>query len=313
MALDFLTWEGIEPGRVDVVSPLIRRVTATNAGPFTYTGTGTYVVGTGEVAIIDPGPDDAAHVEALLAAVAGETVTHLVVTHTHRDHSPAARALAAETGASIVGAAPHPADDHEDVTARDDRDDDGERDGEPREEPGDHRHRADVELGHGDIVEGSGWRLETVATPGHLPNHLCFALPDEAVLFTGDHIMGWSTSVIPAAGDLRDYLRSLELVARRADARHLPTHGPPIDDPVTWTEALIEHRRARERQIVDRLRAGASTVPEIVAALYVGLDERLVKAAGASVRSHLGALITEGTVTADGEDLTADGRVFRLV
>lgn len=303
MAIEFLTWNDVEHGRVDQVSPLVRRIIAPNPGPFTYTGTGTYVVGRGEVAVVDPGPDDADHVGALVAALDGESVTHILVTHTHRDHSPASRALAAETGATIVGCGPHPPEDvraNYDGLGGDDADD--ADDGEAKEEPGDFEHLADAELAHGDAVAGTDWTFEAVATPGHISNHLCFALAEERTLFSGDHVMGWSTTVIPPpAGDLRHYLNSLELVIARDDQRYLPTHGPPIDDPMPFVKALLAHRHDRERQIVDHLRQGVATIPDIVAALYVGLDQRLHKAAGASVKSHLTALIAEGNVTHDNE------------
>ncbi len=295
MAIEFLTWSDVVHGRCDTVSPLIRRVIAPNPGPYTYTGTGTYIVGRGEVAVIDPGPDDDSHVEALLAATAGETVSHILVTHTHRDHSPASRALASETGATILGCAPHPPEDAESDLHGGDADD-----GAPREEPGDFDFLADRELHHGDRVSGTSFTLEAVETPGHISNHLCFALVDELALFTGDHIMGWSTTVIPQpAGDLRQYLRSLELVIERNDRRYLPTHGPVIEDPVRFAEALLAHRRERERQIVEQLRLGSRSIPDIVAALYVGLDERLHRAAGASVQSHLVALLDDGVVEHD--------------
>ncbi len=303
MAIEFLTWSDVEHGRCDTVSPLIRRVIAPNPGPFTYTGTGTYIVGHGEVAIIDPGPDDNTHVDALLAATAGETVSHIVVTHTHRDHSPASRALASETGAAIVGCGPHPPED-----TGGDLHESGADDGMAREEPGDFDFLADRELHHGDRVHGTSFTLEAIATPGHISNHLCFALVEERALFTGDHVMGWSTTVIPQpAGDLRQYLRSLELVIERADERYLPTHGPVIDDPMRFAEALLAHRRERERQIIEQLRLGSRSIPEIVAALYVDLDERLHRAAGASVQSHLVALCDDGAVDHD-----ADADTYRL-
>ncbi|MDH3752687.1 MAG: MBL fold metallo-hydrolase [Acidimicrobiia bacterium] len=287
----FLTWSDVEHGVAAPVSPLIRRVIADNPGKFTYTGTGTYLIGTGEVAVVDPGPDNRAHVEALLRELDGETVSHILVTHTHSDHSPATRALVAETDATTYGFGPHPPDDIRPVEP--------ETDGEPAagEEPGDFAFVPDVTVGHGDSIEGAGWKVEAVHTPGHISNHLCFALEQEHTLFSGDHVMGWSTTVIPPpAGDLRAYIASLRLVIDRDDQRYLPTHGPPIDHPRPYVEWLLEHRLERERQIIGQLELGPRTIPEIVAVLYAAVDEKLHKPAGLSVYAHLLALEADGTV-----------------
>ncbi|MGH6967587.1 MAG: MBL fold metallo-hydrolase [Stellaceae bacterium] len=279
-------------GEAETLSPLIRRIVACNPSPFTFKGTGTYIVGRGQVAIVDPGPAIAAHVDALLAAVARETVTHIVVTHTHLDHSPAAAAVKQATGARTFGFGPHGAGRAE------------ERAGIELgvvEEGGDHDFRPDVALRDGDVVDGRGWNLAAVETPGHTANHLCFALPEEKVLFTGDHVMGWSTSVIaPPDGDMGAYLRSLDKLLARDDARYWPTHGPCIDEPKPYVRAFIAHRRERADAIRARLRAGDRTIPEIVARVYVGLDPHLVAAAGRSVLAHLVEMIERGIADSDG-------------
>ena len=277
-------------GHVAPVSPLVRRVLAHNPGPFTYTGTGTYIVGRqepgGTVAIIDPGPDDPAHIAALLAAVAGETVSHIVVTHTHRDHSPAAPAVKAATGASIVGCAPLVLDDLG-----------------PRADAGfDASYAPDAVLADGDGVAGPGWTLTALHTPGHTSNHLCFALPEERALFSGDHVMGWSTTVVaPPDGDMAAYMASLRRLLDRDDVVYYPTHGAPVTDPQRLVRGLIGHRKQRESQILARLADGAATVPAMVAAMYASVDPRLHPAAGLSVTAHLIDLSRRGEVVADGD------------
>jgi glyoxylase-like metal-dependent hydrolase (beta-lactamase superfamily II) len=281
--LPLLREAAVAPGRLEPISPLVRRIVAPNAGPFTYRGTGTYVVGRGRVAVIDPGPDLAAHVEALLAALAGETVTHILVTHTHADHSPAARAVQRRTGAAIVGCAPHGAG------------------GEAVEEAADLDYAPDEEMREGDAVAGPGWTLAAVATPGHTSNHLCFALAEEATLFSGDHVMGWSTTVVaPPDGDMGAYRASLDKLLGRADALYRPTHGPAIADPERHVRAYIAHRAEREAAILARLAAGDERVEAIVRAVYVGLDPRLLAAAGRSVLAHLEELARRGRVETDG-------------
>ncbi len=292
--IPFVSWSEVEYGVLTDVSPLVRRIVARNPGKFTYTGTGTYVVGRGSVAVVDPGPDDEEHVDALLAALAGETVSHVVITHTHRDHSPASRAVAAATSAPVVGFGPHPPDDVRPDTGG--------------EEPGDLDFRPDQVLRHGDVVDGRGWTLEAIHTPGHISNHLCFALGEEQALFTGDHVMGWSTTVIPPPdGNMTDYLASLELLFGRDDAVHWPTHGPPIREPEAHVRALHAHRLDREVQIVAQLASGPATIPELVGALYADVDERLHEPAARSVLAHLIRLEQSGRVTAEpvGPDPTA--------
>ncbi len=273
-------------GRVETVSPLVRRVLAHNPGPFTYTGTGTYIVGHGTVAIVDPGPDDLDHIAALLAAVAGETVSHLVVTHTHRDHSPAAPAVKAATGASIVGCAPLVLDDLG-----------------PRADAGfDATYAPDTVLADGDGVSGPGWTLTALHTPGHTSNHLCFALPEERALFSGDHVMGWSTTVVaPPDGNMAAYMASLRLLLDRDDAVYYPTHGPAVTEPQRLVRGMIAHRKQREAQIVARLETGAQTVPAMVATMYASVDPRLHPAAGLSVTAHLIDLAGRGVVAQRGD------------
>jgi glyoxylase-like metal-dependent hydrolase (beta-lactamase superfamily II) len=273
-------------GLPERLSPRARRVTARNPGPFTGTGTGTYIVGHGEVAVIDPGPDDPAHLAALEAALAGERVLAILVTHTHRDHSPAARPLAAATGAPVVGCAP--------LAPRDD--------GARVEEGFDRDHAPDRVLADGEAVAGPGWRLTALATPGHTSNHLCFALEEDAALFTGDHVMGWSTTVIvPPDGSMRAYLESLRRVAGRRDAILYPTHGPPVTRPQAHVRGLIRHRLEREAQILRLLGEGVATIPELVARIYAAVDRRLWPAAARSVEAHLIALAEAGRAGREGE------------
>ncbi len=273
------------------VSPLIRRVVARNPSPFTFKGTGTYVVGSGQVAIIDPGPDLTQHVAALLAALSGETVSHILVTHTHIDHSPAAAAIKRATGAPTYGFGPHGSGRAEDRSGV----------GGVTEEGGDHAFVPDVTLREGDVVDGPGWRLEAVHTPGHTSNHLCFALAEERALFSGDHVMGWSTSVIaPPDGDMGAYMRSLAKLMRRDDMIYWPTHGPPIPDPKPFVQAFIAHRQERAAAILERLAQGDETIPSIVDHVYLGLDPRLKGAAGRSVLAHLVELVEHGKIDSDG-------------
>jgi len=269
------------------MEPLVRRLLAPNPSPFTYTGTETYVVGRGEVAVIDPGPDLAEHVDAILAATQGERITAILCTHTHRDHSPAARMLQAANGAPIVGCAP--------LTLEDDG---------PRSDAAfDPDYRPDRVLADGESVSGSGWTLEAVATPGHTSNHLCFALRESKALFSGDHIMGWSTTVVsPPDGDMADYMRSLDKLIARDDRIYYPAHGDPVTDPQRFVRAIATHRRQRERQILDLLEQEAQPIPAMVASMYRGIDPRLHGAAGRSVLAHLIDLETRDRVWRDGEN-----------
>lgn len=289
--LEFLSEFEPAHGRVVQVAPGIRRVVAANPSKYTAWGTGTYLVGERDVAVIDPGPADDAHVAALLGALDGHRVTHLLVTHTHADHSPATAALQAATGAPTLGYGPHPpgADDL-------------------AEEHGDVTFVPDVELRDGDVIAGSGFEFEVLHTPGHLSNHLCFAERTRRCLFTGDHVMGWSTTVIsPPAGDLVDYLANLRRLLDRDDEVYYPTHGPPIPEPRPYVQALVEHRLERERQIVDQLTLGPRTVGKLVEVLYADVRPELHEPAARSVRAHLVALSDQGRVTED------DGGTFRLI
>jgi glyoxylase-like metal-dependent hydrolase (beta-lactamase superfamily II) len=274
-----------EYGRLERVAPGIRRIVARNPGPFTFRGTGTYVVGDGEVAVIDPGPDLDEHVAALLAGLAGEQITHILITHTHRDHSPAAAAVKAASGATTWGFGPHA----------------GGRRGDPAvEEGGDWDFAPDVRVHDGDSIAGKGWRFEAVHTPGHTSNHLCFALPESGVLFSGDHVMGWSTSVIaPPDGDMSAYMASLDKLLGRRDAVYWPTHGPAIPEPQDHVRAFIAHRREREAGILECLDAGAERIEAIVDRLYAGLQPGLRRAAGRSVHAHLLDLAARGIVDSD--------------
>lgn len=275
------------------VSPLVRRIVAGNGGPFTFTGTCTYLVGRGDVAVIDPGPDDPAHLAAVLDAVGGETVSAILVTHTHRDHSPGARALAAETGAPILGCGPHrPSRPLAESEA-------------PRlDAGGDGEHRPGRELADGEAAHGRGWTLRAVATPGHTANHLAFALEEEKALFSGDHVMAWSTTVvIPPDGAMSDYMASLARLVPREDRVFWPGHGGPVADPQRWVRGLLAHRRQREAAILERLAAGEGRIPDIVAKLYPEISPALRGAAAQSVYAHLEDLVARGLAAADGPPL----------
>jgi glyoxylase-like metal-dependent hydrolase (beta-lactamase superfamily II) len=275
-----------EYGRLEAVAPRVRRIVARNPSPFTFKGTGTYVIGSSEVAVIDPGPDLAEHVEALLASLAGERVTHILITHTHRDHSPAAAALKASTGAPTWGFGPHAG---------------GVRGEHGVEEGGDWDFVPDVAVCDGERIAGRGWRFEVVHTPGHTSNHLCFALEDSGILFSGDHVMGWSTSVIsPPDGDMAAYMASLDKLLGRPDTVYWPTHGPAIGEPKRHVRAFIAHRREREAGILDCLSAGVEQIDAIVERLYIGLQPGLRRAAGRSVQAHLIDLVERGIVECDG-------------
>jgi glyoxylase-like metal-dependent hydrolase (beta-lactamase superfamily II) len=290
---DDLTFDTRPPAPADEcvrVSPLVRRIVANNSGPITFTGTCSYIVGNGRVAIIDPGPDDPAHVEALLRAVRNETVTHILVTHTHKDHSPAAQAIRAATGAMVVGCSPH-------RSAR------PLFEGETNllETSSDRGYAPDRELAEGDAVTGPGWSLAAVATPGHMANHLAFALAEEKALFSGDHVMAWSTTVVaPPDGSMSDFMASLDKLKGREETVYWPGHGGPVQDPQRFVRALIHHRRQREVSILNRLAAGDRTIPAIVAAIYQGLKPALVGAAELSVFAHLEDLVARGVVATEG-------------
>ena len=273
------------------LAPRIARVLAHNPSPFTFRGTGVYLVGDAKsVTVIDPGPNDPRHLDALLAAIGGRKISHILITHTHRDHSPAAAPLKAATGAKTYGYGPH---------ARHDGD---------VEEGGDRDFVPDVTVRDGDIIESGGDRFQCVFTPGHTSNHMCYALDAEKALFTGDHVMGWSTTVVaPPDGDMGAYMRSLEKLIARRDKILYPTHGSPILNPGPFLRAYLSHRRMRETQIALALQRGHDTVPTLVQTLYAGLAPALHRAATLTVEAHLKHMIGDGRVAA-----LEDGRFVKL-
>jgi glyoxylase-like metal-dependent hydrolase (beta-lactamase superfamily II) len=274
-------------GVVEQVSPLVRRLICPNGGPFTFTGTCGYIVGRGRVTVIDPGPANETHLAALLAATAGETIERVLVTHTHRDHSPGARPLKAATGAPILGCARHIPIEHA-PSGRLDASHDLD-------------HVPDRELLDGEVVSGEGHTLTAVHTPGHASNHLCFALKEENALFSGDHVMAWSTTIVaPPDGSMGDYMASLDKLRARGEATMWPGHGGPVREPQRYMRALATHRRLRESAIVAAVSAGERTLSQIVARDYEGLDPRLVGAAGLSALAHLEDLVARGKIRADG-------------
>ncbi len=268
------------------LEPLVTRVLAPNGSAYTFTGTQTHIVGTSDVAIIDPGPADDAHHAALLAAVAGRPVTAIVITHHHRDHSPGAARLKAETGAPIVGAAPFALED----------------DGPRSDASFDHDYAPDRVVAEGETIAGVGWTLEAIATPGHTSNHLSFALLETKALFSGDHVMGWATSVVsPPDGDMTQYMASLEKLMGRDDRVYYPGHGEAIEKPQRLVRGLLGHRKQREGQIRRLLEAGTGDIPAMVEKMYVGVDKRLYPAAGRSVLAHLIDLERRGLARSDGD------------
>ena len=289
-----------EYGRLEPVAPMVRRIIARNPSPFTFKGTGTYVVGRGEVAVIDPGPDLSDHVEALLAGLSGERVTHILITHTHRDHSPAVPKVKAATGAMVYAQGPHRAARplHIGETNRLDA-------------SADLDFRPDIALGDGEVVSGDGWTLEAVTTPGHTANHLAYALRESDLLFSGDHVMAWSTSIVaPPDGAMSDYMDSLAKLARRSEPIYLPGHGGLVREAPRFVQKLIGHREGREASILRRLGKGAADIPTLVRAIYIGLDPRLVGAASLSVLAHLEDLVARGAVSTEGAP--AIGGTYRL-
>ena len=290
----------LAPGQVDEPMPGVRRVMADNPGPFTFKGTISYIIGCGKVAIVDPGPDDPRHIGALLDAVRNETVTHIFVTHTHRDHSPAVPAIKAATGATVYAEGPHRAARPLHIGKHNPLDSSGDRD-----------FRPDVALKDGEVVSGDGWSIEAVATPGHTANHMAYAFKDKNVLFVGDHVMAWSTSIVaPPDGAMSDYMASLNKLAKRNEAIYFPGHGPAITDASRFVHYYILHRMAREASILHRLSKGTTDIPTIVRAIYIGIDPRLTGAAGLSVLAHLEDLVTRGVVETDGPP-AIDG-IYRL-
>ncbi|MBY3198674.1 MBL fold metallo-hydrolase [Rhizobium laguerreae] len=277
-------------GRAVPVAPGVERITAENPGPFTFFGTNSYIVGSSSVAVIDPGPEDEAHYQALMAALAGRAVTHIVVSHTHRDHSPLARRLQAATGAVTVGQGPH-------RPAR------PLRAGEinPFSESSDLSFVPDIAIGDGETIAGDGWSLSAVLTPGHTANHVAFALEGRDILFSGDHVMAWSTSIVaPPDGSMADYMESLDRLIERGDRLLLPGHGGPVTEPATFLRALKAHRLKREQAVLARIRAGDRGIAEMVKAIYRDTDPKLHGAAALSVLAHIEDLLERGMIAADG-------------
>ncbi|MFN3671350.1 MAG: MBL fold metallo-hydrolase [Bosea sp. (in: a-proteobacteria)] len=276
----------VPAGELVQLSPLVRRLIAGNGGPMTFTGTCSYIVGRGRVAILDPGPDDADHVARLLAAVSGETVSHIVITHTHRDHSPASRAIRAATGAQLVGCGPHRAARELAL---------GEQN--PLDAAADRDYAPDLQMRDGDAVSGPGWSLAAVETPGHTANHLAFTLAEEESLFSGDHVMAWSTSVIaPPDGSMAAFMQSIDKLQAQSHARYWPGHGGPVLEPQRFLRGLVQHRRQREAAILSRIGAGDERIAEMVPAIYRGLSPKLHGAAALSVLAQIEMLVADGTV-----------------
>jgi glyoxylase-like metal-dependent hydrolase (beta-lactamase superfamily II) len=278
------------PGLVDEPMPGVRRILCNNPSPFTFKGTMSYIIGRGKVAIVDPGPDDPAHNAALLDAVRGETVTHIFVTHTHRDHSPGVPAIKAATGAAVMAEGPHRVSRPLHVG-----------DGPRLESSNDTDFRPDRALADGEVVQGSGWTVEAITTPGHTANHMAFAFKEANIVFSGDHVMAWSTPVVsPPDGSMGDYMASLQKLARRTEPVYFPGHGGAVNNAPRFVAAYILHRKAREASILNRLGQGETDIPSIVGAIYANLDPRLVKAAGMSVLAHLEDLVARGEAATNG-------------
>jgi glyoxylase-like metal-dependent hydrolase (beta-lactamase superfamily II) len=290
----------LPPGQVEEVVPGVRRLLVNNPSPFTFKGTLTYIIGRGNVAIIDPGPIDEAHIAALLDAVRGETVTHIFVTHTHRDHSPATPRIKAATGAQVLAEGPHRAARPLNV---------GEA---PRlDASNDTDFRPDRALADGEVVTGNGWTIEAITTPGHTANHMAFAFKEGNLVLSGDHVMAWSTPIVaPPDGAMSDYMASLQKLARRSEPIYLAGHGGMVREAPSFVQHYIRHRQGREASILHRLGKGEADIPTIVRAIYIGLDPRLIKAAGLSVLAHLEDLVTRKLVATEGAP-SIDGR-YRL-
>lgn len=285
--IPFLKEVAFNYGEAAQVTPLIRRVVARNPSPFTFHGTNTYIVGRGRVAVIDPGPDLPDHIENLVTALAGEEVGHILTTHTHRDHSPAARLLKQRMGGITAGAAqPLLAEDIEPGGMT---------------ESVERKFTPDLVLEDGEAVAGEDWTIAAVSTPGHMPNHLCFALAEETILFTGDHIMGWNTTVVsPPYGNMSAYLKSLERCIARDDAAYWPAHGPVIPDPGPFAQAYLDHRLMREDEIIGCLERGLGAIPAMVETMYQHVPRSMHQAAACSVLAHLEHLTGSGRVACDG-------------
>lgn len=286
-----------QPARLEAISPLVRRLVAGNGGPFTSTGTCTYLVGHGRVTVIDPGPDDEAHRRLLLDVLKDERIERIVLTHTHRDHADGVAALQQATGAKIYGCGPH-------VAARPLGGDEIH----PMDASANRDYRPDQQMVDGDWLEAPDHHLQAIFTPGHTANHLAFALKEDNLIFSGDHVMAWSTSIVaPPDGAMGDYMASLEKLGQRGETIYWPGHGGPVKEPHRFVRALIHHRRMREASILNRVQQGDHTTAEIVAAIYHNLDARLIKAARLSVLAHLEDLCQRDLIKVEGP-LHLDGR-----
>ena len=296
--IPFIREMDVEHGASAALSPLIRRVVAPNPGPFTFRGTNTYIIGAGdEVAVIDPGPLLGEHVEALMDALSAARVSHILVTHTHNDHSPAAAPLKEKTGAPTYAFGPHGSGRLEGGVAL--------------EEGGDRNFMPDHRVKHGDVISGDGWDIECVFTPGHTSNHMCFALRQEKALFTGDHVMGWSTSVVvPPDGNMGAYMNSLDLLLERDDEIYWPAHGVAVREPQEFVRAFIAHRKEREDSITSCLGQGMTNIAEMVAEIYQDVDKGLHPAAAMSMLAHLQTLAETGRVqSSNGTGLSAEWKL----
>lgn len=288
--LKFNTQFSPDYGLPVAVAPGVQRLTVNNPSPFTFHGTNSYIVGDRSVCVIDPGPEDEAHFQALMAALAGREVTHIAVSHTHKDHSPLSRRLQAATGAKIVAEGPHRA-------ARPLHD--GETN--PFAESSDIDFVPDIVLADGGVVEGDGWALSGIATPGHTANHMAFGLEGTGIVFSADHVMAWATSIVaPPDGAMADFMASLERLLQRDDRLYLPGHGGPVDRPAAFLRGLRTHRRMRERAILERVKAGDRSIPAMVKVIYRETDPRLHGAAALSVLAHMEDLVERGLVATDG-------------
>lgn len=300
MALEFVTDFDPLHGKAVTVADGVERVTVNNPGPLTFHGTNSYIIGEGNVAVLDPGPDDDVHLNALLNAIGKRTVSHILVSHTHADHSPLAAKLKAATGAPVCAEGPHRA-------AR------PLRIGEinPLDAAADSQFEPDIVLADGALIEGDGWTIETVHTPGHTANHAAFALHGTGVLFSADHVMGWATSIVaPPDGAMGDYMASLQKLMERDDRVYLPGHGGAIENPARFVRGLCAHRLAREDAVVTRLSAGDRKIPDMVREIYRDIDPRLHGAAALSMLAHIEDLVARGIVEAEG-DVAVDS-IFRL-
>lgn len=283
---DFIN--SFEYGNCDKISPLIRRIIANNPGPFTFTGTGTYIIGKENLAIIDPGPIDQNHFDAIIKSTKGQTITHILLTHNHNDHSPLAKKIKEETGAKIYFK-----NLSNDIQTED-----------QFEEGYDKDIEGDIELSDGDIIETNEWTVEAIHTPGHTSNHICYSLAEEDVLFSGDHVMGWSTTVIvPPDGDMNDYINSLKKLLKRSENNFYPTHGPIIERPKELVAKYIEHRMEREKQITEAIKLGNKKIPDMVKIIYKDVDISLHPAAAMSTLAHLIRMKENNEIAVSGNNL----------